>query len=161
MTVEIPLHNVTAADYNAILRHLYARRNWWWLAAIVVACLAVTVIDQRLMIAGLLTLLVVLPMAFALIYFYYGLTLESRFSVLEKTVTADDKGLRLDFTHEKMEAQQIAWQRFTRFTVEKKHIILHLDRPYQFLAIPLTAFNGDKDLLRDFASLAHSKISSK
>ena len=97
-------------------------------------------------------------MVFALIYFYYGLTLESRFSVLEKTITADDNGMCLNFTNEKMEAQQLPWQRFTRFTVEKRHILLHLDRPYQFLAIPLSAFNGDKNLLRDFATLAQSNI---
>lgn len=147
-------NNITATTYNAILRSMYVRRNGVWLALPVVVCLAAGFIDVRFLIAGLLFLVVVMPMVVALIYYNYALVQESRWSILTKEIDFDDDKLTLRFSHERMSDVALPYSGFESRTVSHSCLILFLDRRrYRFLAIPLSAFNGDEQLLREILAL--------
>lgn len=147
-------NNIPATVYNAILRSMYLRRNGVWLVLPFLACFAAGFIDVRFLIAGLLFLVVVMPMAVALIYYNYALVQESRWSILTKEIDFDDDKLMLRFSHERMRDVVLPYSGFESRTVSHSCLILFLDRRrYRFLAIPFSAFNGDDKLLRNILVL--------
>lgn len=131
----------------SILRRLYFSRRWWFLVLPVVLCLGLIAFDTRFAYVALIIAMGIVMMALPLIYYYYGLTQESRWSILEKTVTITDNGLQLDFTSDKMRQHLISWDDIVSTTAANDCLIVKLKKnSYTFLAIPLSAFAGKKEL---------------
>jgi len=144
----------------SILRHIYFGRKWWLLALPVVICLVLIAVDTRFAYVALIVAMAVVMLALPLIYYYYGLTQESRWSILEKTVTITDDGLRLDFTSEKMSSHVIKWSDIYKTTAVNECLIIKLKKNnYTFVAIPLSAFSGKQEL-RNFVIEINSRIKS-
>ena len=131
----------------SILRRLYFSRRWWFLVLPVILCLGLIAFDTRFAYVALIVALGIVMMALPLIYYYYGLTQESRWSILEKTVTITDNGLLLDFSSDKMRQHLIQWNDIASTTAISDCLIVKLKKnSYSFLAIPLSAFTGKEEL---------------
>lgn len=144
---------IESSTYTAILRRKYLRRNWWWLALYAAVCVTMSFFDIRLMIAGLLLLVVVLPMLLALIYFNYALVQESRWSILQKSIAVSADAMTMTFEHPKMSPVTVRWADIEGYEVSQHCLVLDLDsRRYRFVAIPIAAFSNDETRLRQFLS---------
>jgi hypothetical protein len=143
----------------SILRRLFFGRRWWLLALPVVVCLALIAVDNRFAYVALIVAMGIVMIALPFIYYYYGITQESRWSILEKTVTITGDGLLLDFTSDKMNKHVIAWNEVAGTTAINECLIVQLKKNrYTFLAIPLNSFTGKKEL-REFVLEIKSHIS--
>lgn len=150
--------SVTSGTYMAILRRIFLRRRWWIMAVPVVACGCLIGIDTRFAYVALIIAMAVVMLALPLVY-YYGLTQESRWSILEKTVTTTAQGINLEFTGSKLSSQFIAWSDIQSTTVASECLVLRLKKNnYTFLALPFTAFDGKEDL-RDFVLTVRRNLS--
>lgn len=141
----------------SILYRLFLVRWWWVLLLPVVVCLALIAVDTRFAFVALIMAMAMVIISFPLLY-YFALTPESRWSIMEKTVTIADDGLQLDFTSDKMLQHVIAWSDIDSTTALKKCLVIKLKRNrYTFLAIPLDAFSSENEL-RDFVMTLRNKI---
>lgn len=142
----------------SILYRLFFVRWWWLLLLPVVVCLALITVDNRFAFVALIVALAMMMISIPLLY-YYALTPESRWSILEKTVTITDEGLRLNFTSDKMREHVISWDEIDSTTAFNNCLILRFKKnKYTFLAIPLTAFSCE-DELREFVIEVRRRIS--
>lgn len=92
------------------------------------------------------------------VLYYFALTQESRWSILEKTVTVTDEGLRLDFASDKMRQHIISWSDLASTTVLSHCFVLRFKKnSYTFLAIPLDAFSSEEEL-RQFVMTVGERI---
>ena len=132
--------------------------QWWWLLLLpVVVCLGLIALDTRFAFVALIVAMAMVMLSFPVLY-YFALTQESRWSILEKTVTVTDEGLRLDFTSDKMRQHLIAWNDIASTSVLNHCYVLRFKKNrYTFLAIPLDAFSGE-DELRHFVMFIRKGI---
>ena len=138
-----------AGTYMRILWRIFLRHRWWWLVLPVVVCLALTFVDMRFAFVALIVAMGMVMIAMPLVY-YYALTQESRWSILEKTITITAGGLQLSFTDDKMREHVIGWNEMDSTTALNECLIIRLKKNrYTFLAIPLSAFTTQQQL-RDF-----------
>lgn len=141
----------------SILYRLFLVRWWWVLLLPVVVCLALIAVDTRFAFVALIMAMAMVIISFPLLY-YFALTPESRWSIMEKTVTIADDGLQLDFISDKMLQHVIAWSDIDSTTALKKCLVIKLKRNrYTFLAIPLDAFSSENEL-RDFVMTLRNRI---
>ena len=141
----------------SILYRLYLVRWWWLLLLPILACLALIAVDTRFAYVALIVAMAMVIISFPLLY-YFALTPESRWSILEKTITATDEGLRFDFTSEKMHAHVLRWSEIVGTTASRGCLVLKLKRNrYTFVAVPLDVFAGE-DELRSFVVLVRDKL---
>lgn len=132
----------------SILYRLFLVRWWWLLLLPVVLCLALIAVDTRFAFVALIVAMAMVIVSFPVLY-YFALTQESRWSILEKTVTVTDEGLQLDFTSEKMRRHVIAWSEIASTTASSHCLVLRFKKNrYTFLAIPLDAFQSEDELRR-------------
>ena len=92
----------------SILYRLFFARRWWLLLLPVVVCLGLAAIDSRFAYVTLIVAMAMVMISLPILY-YYALTPESRWSILEKTATITSAGLQLDFSSEKMQQHVIPW----------------------------------------------------
>ncbi len=132
----------------SILYRLFFVRWWWLLLLPVAVCLVLIVVDARFAFVALIVAMAMVMLSFPVLY-YFALTQESRWSILEKTVTVTDEGLQLDFTSDKMRRHVIAWGKIASTTASSHCLVLRFKKNrYTFLAIPLDAFRGEDELRR-------------
>ena len=144
------------------MRHMCAvflADNWLWLVMPVALCAVLAMwIDMRFVIVALMVLFIVLPMILSLLYIYYGLSPEARWSIMEKTVTVDEHGITLDFTDERMKKHVIP-RDDVRYIIEKDDAVMLMlagGRRYTCLMLPASVVNPDvAQALRQLASKAH------
>lgn len=142
----ISANSISSGTYMSILYRLFLARRWWLMLLPVAVCLALIAVDTRFAFAALIVALAMLMLSFPLLY-YYALTQESRWSILEKTVTLTDDGLLLDFTSDKMRQHLIPWADIASTTAAKGCLVIKFKKnSYTFLAIPLNAFSGEEEL---------------
>lgn len=150
-------NSVTSSTYMSILRHIYFDRKWLMLSLPVIVCLIFIAVDARFAYVALIVAMGTIMVALPLIY-YYGLTQESRWSILEKTITTSNDGILLNFTSDKMQQHLISWNDIADTTAVSNCLVLRLKKNrYTFLAIPLKAFENE-DELRDFVLTIHNRI---
>ena len=138
--------SITSGTYMAILRRTFLGRRWWLMALPVVLCLCMIAIDTRFAYVALIVAMAMVMLAMPLV-FYYALTQESRWSILEKTITITDEGIKLDFLSDKMKCHFIAWDDIASTGASCDCLIVRLKKNrYTFLAIPLTAFDSEEEL---------------
>lgn len=149
---------VSSSQYLAIVAKRFLADNWIWMAIPVVVCLSLAFLNVNFLIVALLLVCVAIPMLLALIYFYYILTLEASWSVVDKTIEINGNGdLLLHFAHEQRRDHTINRNEIKSATIGNGAVIVELSvRRYTFLVIPLQQFNADADIVR-FLSLCNSR----
>lgn len=156
--IPIELNSVTSGTYMRHLCTLFLADNWLWMVLPVAVCALLAVwIDVRFVIVALMVLLVVLPMILALLYFYYGFSPEARWSIMEKTVSVDSKGLNLSFTDERMKKHAIRWDD-VRNIIEKDDVIMLMLKEHRYTCLMLPTSVVDPDVaqrLRQFVTQRH------
>lgn len=121
----------------------------------VVVCLALIAVDTRFAYVALIVAMAMVMISMPILY-YYALTPESRWSILAKTATITDDGLRLDFSSDKLSTHVIAWSDIDSTTAFNNCLILRFKKnSYTFLAIPLTAFSHEDELREFVIELRH------
>lgn len=153
----INANSITSGTYLSILYRLFLVRWWWLLLLPVVVCLGLIAVDTRFGFVALIVAMAMIIVSFPVLY-YFALTQESRWSILEKTVTVTDEGLRLNFTSDKMRQHIIAWSDLASTTVLSHCFVLRFKKnSYTFLAIPLDAFSSEEEL-RQFVMTVRERI---
>ncbi len=143
----------------SILYRLFFAQRWWLLVLPVVACLALMAVDVRFAYVALIVAMAMVMISLPIMY-YYALTQESRWSILEKTVTIADNGLQLDFMSDKMCRHVIPWSDISSTTAVCECLIIRIRKNrYTFLAVPLKVFDS-KEALREFVLTIHHHISA-
>ena len=146
---------------SAYMRHLctmFLADNWLWLVAPVALCAVLAIwIDVRFVIVAMMVLFIALPMVLALLYFYYGLSPEARWSIMEKTATLDDQGITLNFTDERMKTHVIGWDDVRNIIEKDDALLLMLSgKRYTCLMLPASVVDPDvTQALRQFTTKAH------
>ena len=137
---------------------MFLADNWLWLILPVAVCGILAIfIDVRFVIVAMMVLFIVLPMILALLYFYYGLSPEARWSIMEKTAVINDEGITLNFVDERMKTHVIRWND-VRSIIEEEDVLLLMLRGkrYTCLMLPTSAVDPDiAQALRQFVSQAH------
>ena len=143
----------------SILYRMFFAQRWWLLLLPVVVCLALIAVDTRFAYVALIVAMAMVMISMPILY-YYALTPESRWSILEKTATITEEGLKLDFSSDKMATHVIAWSDIDSTTAFNNCLILRFKKnSYTFLAIPLTSFPNE-DELRKFVIELRRQINS-
>jgi hypothetical protein len=129
-----------------------------WLALPVATCAVLAIwVDVRFVIVAMMALFIVLPMILALLYFYYGLSQEARWSIMEKAVILDDKGITLEFTDERMKTHVIPRDN-VRNIIEKDDVVMLMlgGKGYTCLMLPASVVDPDvAQRLRQLVTQTH------
>jgi len=137
---------------------IFLADNWLWMALPVALCgMLAYFIDVRFIIVAMMVLFIVLPMLLALLYLYYGLSPEARWSIMEKSVAIDDGAIVLDFTDERMK-KHVILRDDVRSIIEKDNALLIMLRGKRYTCLMLPASIVDPDvtqMLRQLASQTH------
>ena len=156
--MSIECGHVTAGSYMRELCLMFLADNWLWLVLPVAVCAMLAIwVDVRFAIVAMMVLFIVLPMVLALLYFYYGLSQEARWSIMDKSLTIDDAGITLEFTDERMKTHVIPRDN-VRHIIEKDDVVmLMLDgKRYTCLMLPASVVNPDvAQRLRQLVTQAH------
>ncbi len=151
--------SVPSGLYMRRLCLLFIADYWLWLVLPVALCAILALwVDVRFVIVAMMVLFIILPMVLALLYFYYGLSPEARWSIMDKIVTLDDRGITLDFTDERMKKHVIRWDDVHSIIEKDDAVMLMLTggRRFTCLMLPASVVNPDvAQLLREFASQTH------
>ena len=153
-------NSISSETYVSILYRVFFSRRWWLLLLPVAVCLLLISLDTRFAYLAVIVAIGMLMIALPVIY-YYALTPESRWSIMEKEVKLTEGGLHLVFTSEKMQEHLIKWDEIHGTAVSNNCLILRFkNNNYTFLAIPLDSFDGE-DELREFVIEVRKRIASK
>lgn len=144
---------VSSGQYLAVLSRRFLADNWIWLAIPVVVCCSLAYVNVNFLIVSLLLVCVAIPMLLALIYFYYILTLEASWSVVDKAVEINGNGdLLLHFADEQRRDHIISRNGIKSATIGHGVVVMELSvRRYTFFVIPFSQFDTDADIV-DFVS---------
>ena len=136
---------VTSGCYMRHLCLMFLADNWLWMILPVALCAAMAFfIDVRWVIVAMMVLFIVLPMVLALLYFYYGLSPEARWSIMEKTAVIDDNSITLSFADERMKKHVIPKEDVLQIIVKDDILMLMLrGKRYTCLMFPASAVNPD------------------
>ena len=150
--------SISSSTYMRHLCAMFLADNWLWMAAPIAVCAILALwIDVRFIIVALMVLFIVLPMILSLLFFYYGLSPEARWSIMEKTTTLDQEGMTLTFTDDRMKKHAIRWDD-VRCIIEKKDALLLMltGKRYTCLMFPTSVINPDvAQALRQFTAQVH------
>ncbi len=163
-TIEIRDFAVSAGEYQRVMWRMYFGRNWWWMVLPLVLCavLAAVMADVRWLLAGLMLLFMVFPMLLVLVYIRYALTLEVRWSLMEKTAVMDREGIHLTFTDARMKPRTIAWGEVSAVTRDSQAMCFHLRvRRYNFLMLPIETLVGQQVDVEALLALMRKGIDGK
>ena len=150
--------SVSSSTYMRHLCAMFLADNWLWLVTPVALCALLAIwIDVRFVIVAMMVLFIALPMVLALLYFYYGLSPEARWSIMEKTATINGKGISLNFSDERMKTHVIGWND-VRNIIEKDDVLMLMlkSKHYTCLMLPASVVNPDvAQALRQFTAKVH------
>ena len=151
--------SVPSGLYMRRLCLLFIADYWLWLVLPVALCAILALwVDVRFVIVAMMVLFIILPMVLALLYFYYGLSPEARWSIMDKIVTLDNRGITLDFTDERMKKHVIRWDDVHGIIEKDDAVMLMLTggRRFTCLMLPASVVNPDvAQLLREFVPQTH------
>lgn len=144
---------ISSANYTRLVFRGYFARYWWLYALPLAILITLTFYNINFLYTILMLCFIVFPMALIMVYFWYLLTGEIRWSILEKEMTINDSGMMLtfeDFTKE------LRWEEFSGFTTTGKYLLLKFKvRRFTYFVVPFTAF-VDKEQLRQFVKTLKS-----
>lgn len=149
---------VSSGTYMRELCLMFLADNWLWLVLPVAVCAVLAIwVDVRFAIVAMMVLFIVLPMVLALLYFYYGLSQEARWSIMDKSVTIDDEGVTLEFADERMKTHVIPRDN-VRHIIEKDDVVMLMLDGKRYTCLMLTASVVDPDVaqrLRQLVAQTH------
>ncbi len=122
--------------------------DWWPLLALpVLVCASLAVVSVNFLIVALMLVFVAVPMAMALLYIYYVLSLEASWSVADKSVVQRPNGdLLLTFADERRQPRLIARGEVAGVTADAHSLLLRLKvRRYTYLVIPFAQFDDEAE----------------
>ena len=155
-------YRVDAGDYLRRLAVMYLRARWPWLLTPLLLCgaMAIGLADVRWFIVAMMVLFVAIPMVLSLAYINYALSMEARWSLLEKSLTVNDDGILLQFTDERMHARLVCWNEVRNVEIAGEAFLVMLKvRRFTFLMIPFTAIEQSGVSLKQFAQYMMRKSS--
>ena len=151
--MSIECGHVTAGSYMRELCLMFLADNWLWLVLPVAVCAVLAIwVDVRFVIVAMMVLFIVLPMVLALLYFYYGLSQEARWSIMDKAVTIDDNAITLSFTDERMKTHVIPRDN-VRHIIEKDDVVMLMLDGKRYTCLMLPASVVDPDVAQRFRQL--------
>ena len=137
---------------------MFLADNWLWMVLPVAVCGILAIfIDVRFVIVAMMVLFIVLPMVLALLFFYYGLSPEARWSIMEKSVHIDENAITLDFTDERMK-KHVIHRDDVRYIIEKDDVLMLMlnGKRYTCLMLPASVVNPNvTQILRKFVAQVH------
>ena len=139
---------------------MYLRARWPWLVAPVMACgvLAVGLDDVRWLIVAMMVMFVAIPMVLSLAYINYALSMEARWSLLEKSLALTDGGILLEFTDQRMHDRVVRWDEVSDVKVVGEAFLVMLKvRRFTFLMIPIAEVERAGIPLKQFAQYIMNK----
>ncbi|MBO7608987.1 MAG: hypothetical protein J6S96_02130 [Muribaculaceae bacterium] len=145
---------VTSGQYMRPMLRMFFGRNWWWFVVPILIMLGLMSVlhDARWLIVCLMLIFMIFPMILILIYFNYALTLEVRWSIMEKAMMIDDKGLHLTFSDERMHSRDIAWSDISSITRDRNAFYFHLNvRRYNYVMLPCSVLADNGISEHDFS----------
>ena len=144
---------ISSAIYTKLVFRGYFARYWWLYALPLTALIILTFYNINFLYTILILCFIVYPMSFIMVYFWYLLTGEIRWSILEKEMTVSDSGMMLtfeDFTKE------LRWDEFSGFSTTGKYLLLKFKvRRFTYFVIPFAVF-ADTEQLREFVKMLNS-----
>ncbi len=151
--MSIECGHVTSGSYMRELCLMFLADNWLWLVLPVAVCAVLAIwVDVRFVIVAMMVLFIVLPMVLALLYFYYGLSQEARWSIMDKSMTIGDEGITLNFTDERMKTHVIPWDN-VRHIIEKDDVVMLMLGGKRYTCLMLPASVVDPDVAQRFRQL--------
>ena len=142
--------SITSSVYTKLVFRAYLMRYWWLYALPLAALIALTFYNINFIYTILMLCFIIYPMAMIMVYFWYLLTKEIRWSILEKEMTADASGIKLYFEDF---SQSLKWSEFSGYTTTSKYLLLNFGiRRFTYFVVPFDVFI-DKEQLREFVAL--------
>lgn len=135
------------------------RYSWIWmlsLSLIGVAALIIGItIDIRWFIVGLMVVLIVMPMLFAFLYYYYGLRRECYVNTITHRIIFKPEGINVNLIFHDKDSEDIherdeffAYSEMQPFEIGSKSVTIPFRKPKKgFLWIPADAFENDEILV--------------
>lgn len=144
---------ISSAIYTKLVFRGYFARYWWLYALPLTALIILTFYNINFLYTILILCFIVYPMALIMVYFWYLLTGEIRWSILEKEMAISDSGIMLTFEGFTKELQ---WDEFSGFSTTGKYLLLKFKvRRFTYFVIPFDVF-ADKEQLRQFVKMLNS-----
>ena len=141
---------ISSAIYTKLVFRGYFARYWWLYALPLTALIILTFYNINFLYTILILCFIVFPMALIMVYFWYLLTGEIRWSILEKEMAISDSGIMLTFEDSTKELQ---WNEFSGFSTTGKYLLLKFKvRRFTYFVIPFDVF-ADKEQLRQFVKM--------
>ena len=141
---------ISSAIYTKLVFRGYFARYWWLYALPLSILIILTFYNINFLYTILILCFIVYPMALIMVYFWYLLTGEIRWSILEKEMAISDSGIMLTFEGFTKELQ---WDEFSGFTTTGKYMLLKFKvRRFTYFVIPFDVF-ADKEQLRQFVKM--------
>ena len=145
--------SVTAKQYMRHLCLLFLADNWLWMVLPISICAMLAAwIDVRFIIVALMVLLAILPMILSLFYFYYGLSPQAIWSIMDKSVSIDNEGIELVFSDERMKKHAVH-KDDVRYIIEKEDAVLLMLRGKRYTCLMLPASVVDPDVAQALRQL--------
>lgn len=144
---------ISSAIYTKLVFRGYIARYWWLYALPLSILIILTFYNINFLYTILILCFIVYPMALIMVYFWYLLTGEIRWSILEKEMAISDSGIMLTFEGFTKELQ---WDEFSGFSTTGKYLLLKFKvRRFTYFVIPFDVF-ADKEQLRQFVKMLNS-----
>ena len=144
---------ISSTIYTKLVFRGYFARYWWLYALPLSILIILTFYNINFLYTILMLCFIVFPMALIMVYFWYLLTGEIRWSILEKEMAISDSGIMLTFEDFTKELQ---WDEFSGFSTTGKYLLLKFKvRRFTYFVIPFDVF-ADKEQLRQFVKMLNS-----
>lgn len=163
-SIHIDSFSVSSQQYMRPMLRMYFGRNWWWFVIPILITLGLMFVfhDERWLIVCLMLIFMIFPMILVLIYFNYALTLEVRWSIMEKTITINDDGMHLIFTDQRMRSRDISWREISSITRDNNAFYFHLKvRRYNYVMIPCEVLEKNEINEYDFSQCVKSLFNAQ
>ena len=139
--------SISSATYTQLVFRGYFARYWWLYVLPLIILTVLTFYNINFLYTILMLCFIVFPMALIMVYFWYLLTEEIRWSILEKEMTVNNSGIMLTFEGF---TKELCWKEFLGYSTTDKYLLLKFKvRPFTYFVIPFTVF-VDKEQLRSF-----------
>lgn len=141
---------ISSAIYTKLVFRGYFARYWWLYALPLSILIILTFYNINFLYTILMLCFIVFPMALIMVYFWYLLTGEIRWSILEKEMAISGSGIMLTFEGF---TQELRWDEFSGFSTTGKYLLLKFKvRRFTYFVIPFDVF-ADKEQLRKFVKM--------
>ena len=146
---------ISSGEYARILFGIFFSEQWIWFVLPLLLFAALSIVDIRFIIVALMVLFIVIPMVISMLYFNYLLTVETRWSIVDKKIKAEKGKLFIEFEDGKSSPITIDKEEVSSVIVRSQYLLIELSvRRYQYLVVPVSAFDNKKQQEEFLAALS-------